>query len=153
MAVLHSEDQDYKTSLSIEPGAPKLIQNQMWQRYAMILRSGDQEIKLGGKSAGALESDNCIFCRKPKDEVQDLIDKLKQVVDFDRDKVLFEPAEPSFELSIARSGVTGIKVEIWLDPGNAKTGIYRWDGVGIRFYTLQEHLVSFLKELEDEFAC
>ncbi len=153
MATLNCEDQDYQTSLRIVPGDAKLIQNQMWQRYSVHLLSGDYEIKLGGKSSGALESDNCIFCRKPKDEVQDLIDKLKQVVDFDREKVLFEPAEPSFELSISRSGVTGIKVEVWLDPGNAKTGIYRWDGVGIRFYALQEHLISFLKELEDEFAC
>ncbi|CAN5422908.1 hypothetical protein BH10CYA1_BH10CYA1_02820 [soil metagenome] len=153
MAILYSEDQDYKTSLRITTGDAKLIQNQMWQRYSVHLRSGDHEINLGGKSSGALESDNCLFCRKPKDEVQDLIDKLKQVVDFDREKLLFEPAEPSFELSITRSGVTGIKVEVWLDPGNAKTGIYRWDGVGIRFYTLQEHLISFLKELEDEFAC
>ncbi len=153
MATLNCEDQDYQTSLRIVPGDAKLIQNQMWQRYSVHLLSGDYEIKLGGKSSGALESDNCIFCRKPKDEVQDLIDKLKQVVDFDREKVLFEPAEPSFELSISRSGVTGIKVEVWLDPGNAKTGICRWDGVGIRFYALQEHLISFLKELEDEFAC
>ncbi len=153
MAILKCEDQDYQTSLRITPGDAKLIQNQMWQRYSVHLLSGDNEIKLGGKSSGALESDNCIFCRKPKDEVQDLIDKLRQVVDFDREKVLFEPAEPSFELSVSRSGVTGIKVEVWLDPGNAKTGIYRWDGVGIRFYTLQEHLISFLKELEDEFAC
>lgn len=153
MATLHCEDQDYKTSLRIMPGDAKLIQNQMWQRYSVHLHSGDREITLGGKSSGALESDNCIFCRKPKDEVQDLIDQLKQVVDFDREKVLFEPAEPSFELSVSRSGVTGIKVEVWLDPGNAKTGIYRWDGVGIRFYALQEHLIAFLKELEDEFAC
>lgn len=153
MASLTSEDQDYKTSLRIVPGDAKLIQNQMWQRYSVHLCSGEHEIKLGGKASGALESDNCLFCRKPKDEVQELIDKLKQLVDFDREKLLFEPAEPSFELSISRSGVTGIKVEVWLDPGNAKTGIYRWDGVGIRFYTLQEHLISFLKELEDEFAC
>ena len=153
MAVLHSEDQDYRTSLRIQSGDAKIIQNQMWQRYSITLTSGEQEMMLGGKAAAALESDSCLFCRKPKDEVQDLINKLRQVVDFDREKLLFEPAEPSFELSVARSGVTGIKVEIWLDPGNAKTGIYRWDGVGIRFYTLQEHLISFLKELEDEFAC
>jgi hypothetical protein len=153
MAVLLSEDQDYKTSLRIQPGDAKIIQNQMWQRYSITLTSGVQELMLGGKEAAALESDGCLFCRKPKDEVQDLINKLRQVVDFDREKLLFEPAEPSFELSVNRSGVTGIKVEIWLDPGNAKTGIYRWDGVGIRFYTLQEHLISFLKELEDEFAC
>lgn len=153
MAILTCEDQDFKTSFQLVPGDAKLIQNQMWQRYSVHLIAGANEIKLGGKTAGALESDNCIFCRKPKDEVQDLIDKIKQVVDFDREKLLFEPAEPSFELSIARSGVTGVKVEVWLDPGNAKTGIYRWDGVGIRFFTLQEHLISFLKELEDEFAC
>ncbi|HEY9679640.1 MAG TPA: hypothetical protein V6C76_16675 [Drouetiella sp.] len=153
MAVLQSEDQDYKTSLRIVPGSAKLIQNQMWQRYSIHLHSGQHEIKLGGKDASQLESDSLLVCRKPKDEIQDLIDRLKLIVDFERDKLLFEPAEPCFELSIARSGVTGIKVELWLDPGNAKTGIYRWDGVGIRFYTLQEHLVSFLKELEDEFAC
>lgn len=153
MAALNSEDQEYKTTLSIMPGSAKLIQNQMWQRYSIQLRTGSHEIKLGGPDAEKLESDSLLFCRKPKDEVQDLIDKLKQIVDFDRDKLLFEPSEPCFELSIARSGVTGIKVEVWLDPGNAKTGIYRWDGVGIRFYSLQEHLIAFLKELEDEFAC
>jgi hypothetical protein len=152
MAVLRCEDEDYKTSLEIQCGDAKIIQNQLWQRFTLILKSGTYELKLGGKSASVAEGDACLFCRKPKDEVANLIDKLRQLVDFDRDKLLFEPAEPSFELIIARAGVTGAKVEVWLDAGNAKTGIYRWDGVGIRFYTLQEHLVSFLKELEEEFA-
>jgi hypothetical protein len=118
----------------------------------VILRSGAAEFQLGSKSAASAAEDECLFCRKPQDEVATMIDKLKLLVDFERDKFMFEPAEPSFELTITRSGVTGSKVEIWIDAGNAKTGIYRWDGVGIRFYTLQEHLISFLKELETEFA-
>lgn len=152
MAKLRSEDLEYETSLEILRGDAKIIKNQFWQRYAVILRSGAAEFQLGSKSAASAAEDECLFCRKPQDEVATMIDKLKLLVDFERDKFMFEPAEPSFELTITRSGVTGSKVEIWIDAGNAKTGIYRWDGVGIRFYTLQEHLISFLKELETEFA-
>jgi hypothetical protein len=152
MALLRSEDQEYETSLSIERGDAKILKNQFWQRYMVTLKSGAYEFTLGSKSASSAAEDECLFCRKPQDEVATMVERLKLLVDFDREKFLFEPAEPSFELSIVRSGITGLKVEIWIDAGNAKTGIYRWDGVGIRFYTQQEHLISFLKELEEEFA-
>ena len=90
MAVLRCEDEDYKTSLEIQCGDAKIIQNQMWQRFTLILTSGTYQLKLGGKSASVAEGDACLFCRKPKDEVANLIDKLRQLVDFDRDKLLFD---------------------------------------------------------------
>jgi hypothetical protein len=93
-----------------------------------------------------------MVCRKPLDELANLMDILQQLLDFDRDKLLFEPAEPSFELILIRSGITGIKASVWLDAGNAKTGIYRWDAAGVRFHTTQEHLSDFLRQLRQEFA-
>ena len=152
MALLRNEDQEYVTSLELKAGARQTIETQVWQQFTLALTSGARRIELGGENANAAEIEACILCREPKDEVNDLIGRLKLLADSVSQTVLFEPAEPSFELRMSRSGATGIKVEVWLDEGNATTGIYRWDGVGIRFFTLQKHLLSFIKELETEFA-
>lgn len=161
MAKLRSEDGEFVTSFEIHKGSSRLINGQTWQRFKLTLTSGTYRLLLGegepaeesARHSAEEERDACLLCREPKDEVAQLAEHLNQIINFDREKLLFEPFEPTFELTISRSGVTGVKVEIWLDAGNAKTGIYRWDGVGVRFYTLQEHLVSFLGELKEEFAC
>lgn len=152
MAVLRSEDEEYKTWMELQSGDAKIIEDQTLQQFTLILQSGGYELKLGGKATDTSEREACMLCRKPKDEVRALIEQTQELIDSKREKVLFEPSEPSFELSITRARIGGFKVEVWSDAGNAKTGFYRWDGVGIRFFTLQEHLVSFLKELEKEFA-
>lgn len=153
MARLVSEDHESVSSIEIIKGPTRSLHDQRWQRFSLILVSGNYRIPLGLEGSSENEQDACMLCRSPEDEVLLLVTQLQELADFDRDKVLFEPAEPSFELSVARSGITGLRVSIWLDAGNAKTGIYRWDAAGIRFYTLQEHLVDFVKELRTEFAC
>jgi hypothetical protein len=157
MATLRSEDDQQPSTLEISKGAIELIGGQNWQRFQLTARSGTFVLKLAGNQDSTESSSgspvDCLFCRDPKDEVSELAAKIEQMVNFTKDRVLFEPAEPSFELSICRAGASGVKVEVWLDSGSATDGIYRWDAAGIRFHTLQEHLADFLKELKQEFAC
>ncbi|MGH9550701.1 MAG: hypothetical protein ACRD3W_15075 [Terriglobales bacterium] len=152
MAVLKSEDQESLSALELIGGPLRQVTDQTWQRFSLILTSGTTKLSLGVANSTPDEDDACILCRKPDDEITRFIKLVQELVDFDRDKLLFEPAEPSFELMIERSNITGLRVSAWLDAGNAKTGIYRWDAAGIRFFTLQEHLVTFLHELKSEFA-
>jgi hypothetical protein len=156
MALLLSEDLESISSLEIAAGPVQDLGGQLWQRFTLIVRSGEYRLVLGnvepGSAASAAVEEACVLCRKPLDELANLMDVMQQLVDFDRDKLLFEPAEPCFELVMLRSGITGIKVSVWLDAGNAKTGIYRWDAAGVRFHTTQEHLSDFLRQLKAEFA-
>ena len=157
MAILRAEDNQSPSTMEIRGGDVEIIGGQQWQRFELTLRSGDYVLKLGHNqdSSGYSSGDPvaCLFCRSPKDEVLELAGAIEQLVNSSKEKVLFEPAEPSFELSICRAGALGVKVEVWLDSGNATSGIYRWDAAGIRFHTLQVHLEEFLKALKQEFAC
>src|ERR1700733_10517021 len=158
MAILRSEDDEQPSALEIRKGSLEVIGGQDWQRFDLVVRSGNFELELGGRSADSTGSTrgnpvDCLFCRSPKDEGSELAAKIEQMVNLTKDQVFFEPAEPSFELSMRRAGASGVKVEVWLDSGDATHGIYRWDAAGIRFHTLQEHLAAFLKELKQEFAC
>jgi len=143
MAKLLSEDQEFASVLEIVPGRKRDIQGQDWRQYSLILTSGTYSL--------SLDTDDCLICRAPTDEIAQLLGKLQQLKDGKRDKVSFEPSEPSFELNLMRSD-GGIRVEIWLDSGNASTGIYRWDAAGIRFFTVDEQLESFINQLREEFA-
>lgn len=91
------------------------------------------------------------MCRQPNDEAYKLKSMLRELVDGKRKQVLFEPSEPSFELFAERTKEGGIGIYVWLDSGNASTGFYRWDAVGVRFYTTQTHLLSFIEELTLDF--
>ncbi len=152
MAILRSEDSERPSTLEITKGALESIGGQSWQRFQLKACCGDYKLELGSESSSGLAVD-CLFCREPQDEVLKLAEKIEQIVNQTKDRLLFEPAEPSFELSVVRASASGLKVEIWLDSGEAASGIYRWDAAGIRFHTLQEHLELFLKELKQEFAC
>lgn len=152
MAILVSEDRESQSSLEITAGTTQLLMDQTWQTFSLILKSGDFNLTLGkGEQSGTPNNQGCMFCRQPEDELEAVFEQLQELVDNKRDKLLFEPAEPSFELTITRSGAHGYKVEVWLDAGNAKTGIYRWDAAGVRFFTLHKHLVAFLEELRRQF--
>ena len=152
MAILRSEDLQSPSSLNFEVGDKVELYKQQWQRFSLTLTSGERVLALG-KSGSQSERDACMFCKEPNDELASLVTQLQELVDRSRHRVLFEPAEPSFELEIARSGHDGITVQVWLDAGNAKTGIYSWDAAGIRFFTLQSHLSAFLEQLKQQFAC
>jgi len=152
MAILHSEDQESASSVELELGEKVELYGQPWQRFSLSLKSGERLLTLG-KSGSQEERDACMFCREPNDEAAALVGQLQELADRTRDRVMFEPAEPSFELELARSGPDGVTVQIWLDAGNAKTGIYSWDAAGIRFFTTQSHLADFVRELKQQFAC
>ncbi len=97
-------------------------------------------------------ADAYLVCRSPQDEMAALVKLLEGLLEGTRNKVLFEPAEPSFEFAIEGSG-GGLKVHIFVDAGNVETGIFRWDALGIRFFTNNEKLASFIQELKAEFSC
>ncbi|MCC6977981.1 MAG: hypothetical protein IT343_06640 [Candidatus Melainabacteria bacterium] len=170
MAKLVSEDKEVESTLEIVPGpalpVAEIMSDQAWQKVGLALVSGPFNINLGysnnnengNGSDSAVEDDEepdeeCLFCRKPKDEVHELAEQIEQLIEGKLDSVLFEPAEPFFELRITKAPVFGFKVEAWLDSGNATTGVYRWDGVGIRMHTTRDNLASFTKQLRSEFSC
>lgn len=152
MAVLSSEDQEWSSSLELISGDEQELLGQRWQRFRLLLTSGDHHLTLGNSDSQA-ERDACMFCRTPNDEVAELISMLNDFANRKKDRVLYEPAEPSFELEVVRAGPDGLNVHVWLDAGNAKTGIYRWDAAGIRFFTVQSHLLSFVEQLKQQFNC
>ncbi|MBX9941399.1 MAG: hypothetical protein K2Y32_19205 [Candidatus Obscuribacterales bacterium] len=91
-----------------------------------------------------------VLCRKPQDEINHLTRQLKDLIDGKKNRVLFEPAEPSFELALEVSAGS-YRVECFIDAGNVETGIYRWDALGVRFFTDQKRIANFIEELENEF--
>lgn len=95
--------------------------------------------------------ENCSICRTPSDEIENFALQLEGLLRGQRQKVIFEPNEPSFELSFERSRRAGIKVEAWIDAGNAKTGFYTWDAAGVRFFTTDENLAEFINQMRQEF--
>ena len=132
----------------VKPGKLEDQLGQAWQRFSISLLSGSFSLSLGADSGDA-----CLLCRQPDDEVKGLCDSLSELLLPSAEHTLFEPAEPSFELALTKRGKLGLKVEIWLDAGNAKTGIYRWDAAGIRFFTHEEQLSEFIKQLKQDFNC
>lgn len=150
MARLLSEDQDCVSDLRIiarqrkDLESEQLKEKQQWQKIDIQLRSGARQFL-------SEETADVMLCRSPHDEAGNFIQLLEQMLDKKRDEVLFEPSEPSFEISLARTKRGGIKVEAWIDAGNGTTGIYTWDAAGVRFYTTDESLRDFVAEMKREF--
>ena len=151
MAKLIAEDEEQYSYLEISPGEKEVIHGQDWQRFSLKLLIG--RIALGIPPEGSPGEVDCLICREPQDEIGILVTNLEQFLNSTKDVALFEPSEPSFELAIKRAQAGGARVEVWLDSGNAAQGIYRWDAVGARFQTTERHLMTFLQELKQEFAC
>jgi hypothetical protein len=151
MARILSEDEEQISHIDLVPGAKETLHGQGWQRFSLKIRLGHIDLSIP-PDANPAEVD-CLLCREPQDELALLATNLDQFLNSTKDVVLFEPSEPSFELSIKRAQAGGARVEVWLDSGNATQGIYRWDAVGARFQTTERHLVTFLAELRQEFAC
>ncbi len=151
MAKLIAEDEEQMSFLEILPGAKEVIHGQNWQRFTLTILIG--KIGLSIPPAYSPGEVDCLLCREPQDEMGILVTNLEQFLNSAKDVALFEPSEPSFELSIKRAQAGGARVEVWLDSGNAAQGIYRWDAVGSRFQTTEAHLRSFLQQLKQEFAC
>ena len=148
MAVLQSEEKDRPSSLEFSAGEKQLIerpvQDECWQQLSLVLASGDYRLS-------STEGENCAICRSPADELENLAGGLEALLRGQKTKVNFEPSEPSFEINFERSRRSGIKVDAWIDAGNARTGFYTWDAAGIRFFTTDENLAEFINALRREF--
>lgn len=148
MAVLKSEERDCPSQIELKALerqiVEKPVQDECWQRLLLSLQSGDNQIN-------STPGENCSICRTPTDELENFALQLESLLNGQKQKIIFEPSEPSFELNFERSRRAGIKVEAWIDAGNAKTGFYTWDAAGIRFFTTDENLAEFINELRQEF--
>ncbi|PWU03036.1 MAG: hypothetical protein C5B53_00990 [Candidatus Melainabacteria bacterium] len=150
MAQLKSEDPDTQSSFELsDHGAKREEKKQVWQAVVVRLVSGRHRVS----TADAQRGDECLICRVPQDEIAKLLYLLNEMRQKRLDSFSFEPAEPFFELSLERSPDHGLKVEAWLDAGNAESGIYTWDAMGVRFHTTEDNLASFIADLEQEFPC
>jgi hypothetical protein len=150
MAKLLSEDHEIVSSLELLNGGEKVSYGaEVWEPLALNLVSGPR--LLSNVKAELLQES--LLCRSPRDEISELLEMLKDLLATRSDRVLFEPQEPFFELMIERSGRHGLKVETWMDAGDAQTGIYTWDALGIRFQTTNDNLEQFIRAIQSEFAC
>jgi hypothetical protein len=146
-----SEDSEQPSFFEIRRGEDEDVSGQLWNRFELHLEVGTFKLRL--PPLNAPDSVDCLFCRQPHDEVKILTQRLDAFLSAAKKAVLFEPSEPTFELSIKQAQAGGAKVEIWLDAGNAHHGIYRWDALGMRFQTDEKRLSTFLSELRSEFGC
>lgn len=162
MATLVSEDEEYISSFTLSPCSETLklngieLDNQRIQYFNWQIKHGKRSIK----SSASLEEvkqdpriDGYILFRSPVDEVKQLVESLSLLVDNRKDSVMFEPSEPSFDLTITRQDQYGLKVQIFIDEGNVESGISRWDALGIRFFTQEDKLALFINELKKDFNC
>jgi hypothetical protein len=147
MAILHSEDQEVPSWLELAAGEFVETEGaQTWQKIKLGLRCGRRELSLS-----AADQEACLVCREPDDEMLHLVEMLGELAEGKREKVLFEPAEPFFELNIERTRDGSFTVETWIDSGDAATGFYRWDAIGVRFFTTTEQMKNFAREMSAEF--
>lgn len=149
MAILRSEEKECPSTLEFLPGEKqtieKPVQDECWQHIKIVLKSGDNVIN-------STIGEACSVCRTPTDEIESFALQLENLLRGQKQKVGFEPNEPSFEINFERSRRAGIKVEAWIDAGNAKTGFYTWDAAGVRFFTTEENLAEFINEIRKEFS-
>ena len=151
MAKLISEDEEIKSSLELIFLKDK-IQDKVaisWIPYKIILVSGEKkltyELDLKNKGAG-----DYVLALKPINEIENLIGGINNLLKDKENKMFsFEPNETSFELIIERSH-KGYSVICWVDAGNVISNHYTWDGFGLRFFTAEENIISFVKELNKE---
>jgi hypothetical protein len=147
MAILHSEDQEVPSWLELSPSDYVETEGgQTWQKITLALRCGRRELSLS-----SADKEASLLCREPDDEMLHLIGMLNELVEGKREKILFEPAEPFFELNISQTRDGSFTVETWVDSGDASTGFYRWDAIGVRFFTTKEQMQNFVRDMSQEF--
>ncbi len=151
MAKLISEDEEIKSSLELIFLKDK-IKNKVaisWIPYKIILISGEKNLiyELESKNKGA---GDYVLALKPINEIENLINGINNFLKNKESKMFsFEPNETSFELILERSH-KGYSVVCWVDAGNVISNHYSWDGFGVRFFTTEENLLSFVEELSKE---
>ncbi len=150
MAKLISEDEEIKSSFSLIFLEEKLEVKKLisWIQYKIVFQSGEKELVYE-------KLDNCgtgdyVLALTPINELENLISGINDFLSEKSKKMYsFEPVEPSFELIIER-GHEGFSVVFWMDSGNVDSTHYAWDGFGLRFYTNEQNILNFLKELKKE---
>src|SRR5271170_371609 len=148
MATLYSEDNEVVSCLELAASEPRQDSEvECWQPIALKLISGKRSVCLGNNTESP-DQEVCLLCRSPDDEVRRLFNLLSDLVEDRRQKIMFEPAEPSFEVIMEKTSDKGIAVEIWVDSGNSSTGFYRWDAMGARFFTNAQNLRQFMDGLQ-----
>ncbi len=153
MASLFSEDNEVVSCLELAAATALDDSGEVrecWQPVALKLISGKRSISLGDSPDGG-DKEVCLLCRRPDDEIKRLFNLLADLAEDRRQKIIFEPAEPSFEFILEKTSDKGIAVEVWVDSGNATTGFYRWDAMGARFFTNAQRLRDFMDGLQREF--
>ena len=151
MALLQSEDEQVRTSFNLI-----FIKDQIkdkvaisWIPYKIIFQSAKRELTFE-KKKNDKGSGDYVFALKPINEIENLIDGIKNFISSKTSKLYsFEPMEPSFELILERSH-KGYSVICWADAGNVISDHYTWDGFGVRFFTNEEKIFLFVKELSKE---
>lgn len=151
MAKLLSEDDQVKSAFNLV-----ILKEQMkskvsisWVPYKLTLKSADKELVYemtdGEKGAG-----DYVLALEPVNELSNLIGGIKNFLESKTTNLFsFEPIEPSFELIIERSH-KGYSVTCWVDAGNVMSDHFSWDGFGIRFFTGEKRILSFVEELIKE---
>ena len=151
MAKLISEDEEIKSSLELIFLKDK-IENKVaisWIPYKIVLVSGEKKLtyELDQKNKGA---GDYVLALKPINEIENLINGIKNFLKNKESKMFsFEPNETSFELIIERSH-KGYSATCWADAGNVISDHYTWDGFGVRFFTTEEKINSFVEQLNKE---
>ncbi|MBI6546037.1 MAG: hypothetical protein HY692_04540 [Cyanobacteria bacterium NC_groundwater_1444_Ag_S-0.65um_54_12] len=155
---LQSEDRSVLSEISWEFGFP-FQNNGIWLPFRLTLTSGKRrEILADLDNAGLAlpevneattnppDTKRCVLGLSPRDELEILDNLLQELLANRRQRICFEPQEPNWTLAVEQVP-EGYLVICWIDAGNQWSGHYTWDGLGIRFFTLQRHLVDFAKAL------
>ncbi len=150
MPQLISEDEEIKSSFSLMllPDKADEKMSISWVPYKIILNSGDKKLIYEKQTISG--TGDYVLAITPVNEVEGIICGILDFLD-DKTKNMFsfEPIEPSFELILERSH-GGYSVICWIDSGNVDSTHYAWDGFGIRFFTNEKNIRSFVDELKRE---
>lgn len=149
MAEILSEEKNPSTKVLLQAGERYILEvageKQVWQRISLQLASGSTVIRMP-------EQDALSLCRAPQDELAKLLQGLERLFKGELSTFTFEPSEPSFELRFTKTRLPGYTVKLWLDSGNAETGFYTGDAIGVRLYASEAALLSFAGAVKDEFG-
>ena len=151
MALLISEDEIIKTSFEINFLKDKCETKLpiSWIPYKLILQSAEKNLIFETPTANRGSGDY-VIALKPVNEIENCIKGIKNFLTIETKMIYsFEPLEPSFELILERSH-KGYSVTCWVDAGNVISDHYSWDGFGLRFFTTEEKINSFVSELSKE---
>ncbi|OGI19134.1 MAG: hypothetical protein A3B68_08050 [Candidatus Melainabacteria bacterium RIFCSPHIGHO2_02_FULL_34_12] len=151
MAKLLSEDSQVKTYIEIMFLKDKLENKAAfsWIAYKLVLNSADRELVFETEKTNKGAGDYVLSLR-PVNEIENLINGIKSfLTDTNKELYSFEGLEPSFEFVFERSH-KGYSATCWVDAGNVISDHYTWDGFGLRFFTTEKNIKSFVNELGKE---